>query len=76
MTGPELGFTWETVTAANEPISSGKSSASASLRDDSSFTSSFTRGGGSGPDYEEIDDIYGVSCLILFVICPIQCLIQ
>uniref|UniRef100_A0A0R3RFR2 UDENN FLCN/SMCR8-type domain-containing protein n=1 Tax=Elaeophora elaphi TaxID=1147741 RepID=A0A0R3RFR2_9BILA len=56
MTGPELGFTWEAVTS--EFMSSGKSSRSNSSRDDSSLTSSVTKGCGSGADYEEIDDVY------------------
>ncbi|CAG9531278.1 unnamed protein product [Cercopithifilaria johnstoni] len=54
MTGPELGFTWEAVTATSGSTSSGKSSLSGS----SSLTSSFTKGCGSGTDYEEIDDVY------------------
>lgn len=64
MTGPELGFTWEAVTAASEATSSGKSSLSDSSRDDSSLTSSVTKGGGSAADYEEIDDVYRVSYLV------------
>ncbi|EJW79838.1 hypothetical protein WUBG_09250 [Wuchereria bancrofti] len=58
MTGPELGFTWEAVTATSEPTSSGKTSLSDSSRDDLSLTSSITKGCGSGADYEEIDDVY------------------
>uniref|UniRef100_A0A0R3Q450 UDENN FLCN/SMCR8-type domain-containing protein n=1 Tax=Brugia timori TaxID=42155 RepID=A0A0R3Q450_9BILA len=58
MTGPELGFTWETVTATSEPTSSGKTSLSDSSRDDSSLASSITKGCGSSADYEEIDDVY------------------
>lgn len=63
MTGPELGFTWEAVIPASESSSSCKSSFSSSSRDDSSLTSSMTKGGGSAADYEEIDDVYKVSCL-------------
>lgn len=62
MTGPELGFTWEAVTATSE--STSKSSMSDSSRDDSSLTSSVTKGCGSGADYEEIDDVYRVSYLL------------
>ncbi|KAL3994697.1 C9orf72-like family protein [Acanthocheilonema viteae] len=58
MTGPELGFTWEAVSATNEATSSGKSSLSSSSRDDSSLTSSVTKDCSSGADYEEIDDVY------------------
>ncbi|VDO42769.1 unnamed protein product [Onchocerca flexuosa] len=58
MSGPELGFTWEAVIPTNESTSSCKSSLSSSSRDDSSLTSSMTRGAGSAADYEEIDDVY------------------
>uniref|UniRef100_A0A915PIP6 Folliculin n=1 Tax=Setaria digitata TaxID=48799 RepID=A0A915PIP6_9BILA len=58
MTGPELGFTWEAVTSINESALSGKSSLSDGSHDDSSLTSSMTKGGGSAADYEEIDDVY------------------
>ncbi|VDM98119.1 unnamed protein product [Thelazia callipaeda] len=64
MSGPELGFTWEAVTASDGPTPSGKSSGSDGSRDSSSFTSSIAKAGGSVDDYEEIDDVYKSELLI------------